>query len=707
MTKFLRGVLIAMLFLAGRMAAQDNTGDTGNTAALGGQSFTALFIANHRYINAMVAKDAGVDAGLLNTNPVKFYHDLYYATGGGPITHWLGIPVARIVTSHAMQVFVWGLILIAGAFCSIKTIMTARTSEQTAFILGGWVMKLFAGALIVALPGYVYAFTMVTRDLFTLLVEDVINGSPDAAAMLQNGLGQNNLNTLNMDAFRSRAVERAINERVALTQKFDNDQERIEMGNMLNAIGAAVNTKLGTTAVQLVSADEMNDASSHLRAMGSQFKQEFAALCSMKDPVTLQISYPAGVTTPITVIGTVLNDPNKAVQKGRLQIEAIPQTPDNAEQVRTLTKQYEENVLLTAKRLIDIDIRGLITKSPKASLLRLTTAKMIETAEAAAALPKALIEGFVELIVTGINYLLVGLLGPATYIVYNLLIELNVAVLTFALPFWLLPATPKAFTGIVRALCGLAFALPAFQMFTFIADCIAAKILSLAASGMVIAGVISPMTGWLPALAITLGYIVGYSTVIVLLLFRTPKIVNAFLNGAGGVASFVGTMATGMAAGVMTSLGVAASPLVMGKLAASAPGAANAITGAAGRMVPEGLRSAAGSAFESLAGRARQGYGSLPSGVRRTAERARDGMASVGTGMASLGKAVSYRNVPPTPPPTPSPRVGPFGGGGSKPEELIKWANAPVRTALATAAEEMTVAVGAEDPAEYLHRRKR
>ena len=158
----------------------------------------------------------------------------------------------------------------------------------------------------------------------------------------------------------------------------------------------------------------------------------------------------------------------------------------------------------------------------------------------------------------------------------RVLIEVDLFLLTLAMPFWLLPSTEEAFYGVLRSLLALSLAVPAYQFIMLFVDALMSLVLRYLLFGPLAVGGTSAAQsaggaayGVAAALAVvgsggeivglvTFCYLVTYLFLAVYAARKTPKLVSVFLRGAGAAGMAISTFATGLVAGASAALATAA-----------------------------------------------------------------------------------------------------------------------------------------------------
>lgn len=725
------------------------------SAALSGTSFSAVLLENQKTINKELASVHGIPPDAQTQNPIGFYKDIYRKSNGGPIANWLGVPMSRITSSAAFKTLYWLVVLVAGIVCVMRALSEIKQSSTAPFEhMVAFFLKLFAGAVIVSQPALIYALLMTARDGLNLVVTEIVTPSdPGTTNAVATSISTGNLGTLDLDLIRNRAVQRGIDQRLAITQSLT-VEERKQMGLLLNAMATALNSATGKPYVPIVpesefmADDNKSPDSSHSISMAGQFEKFYLASASVDHPATIGVQS-GGTTADITVLGSLINDAQRAPQKTRQEIMSLAQVPENRDTIELLKQRYEDEVFRSTKNTIDLNLGALIkvrTDIPgiAARLSGQLKQAVEDAASAVVAGPMKWIETALRAIVSAINEILARFIGRGANIVLNLILECNLALLVIIMPLWLLPATPRAFTGVVRSMFNVTLIMPTFQVLMFISDAIFGKILTVVSGAVLVGTIATPATGGLPLLAITLGYIVMYTTTVVILLFRTPKILNALFQGTGAVSAWLASKAVGMAAGALTAGGIVAAPAVgakLGAFAAASKGVASGATSRVAAAIPASVRAGA----QRLGYQARAAYSSLPASVRKATESTARGAT---TAARTVAQSASYRHLPeaqsripqaaaPAPatgaasaksaaaPATPQPAqaaastqqpthvpVGNSPTGASKAEaeaEKVRLQSfqKPVRFALKKASDELVDAAFAEDPGDYLSRRKK
>jgi hypothetical protein len=147
-------------------------------------------------------------------------------------------------------------------------------------------------------------------------------------------------------------------------------------------------------------------------------------------------------------------------------------------------------------------------------------------------------------------------------------IELNLFILTLALPFWLIPSTERAFYGVLRSLVAFTVAVPAYQFIMLFVDGLMSLTLRLimfgslgvpgASVGQAASGVAYTVSAAIVAMSspefvacVLFGYLIAYIFLAIYAALKTPKLITLFLQGAGAVGGFVSMMATGAVVGLV------------------------------------------------------------------------------------------------------------------------------------------------------------
>jgi hypothetical protein len=178
---------------------------------------------------------------------------------------------------------------------------------------------------------------------------------------------------------------------------------------------------------------------------------------------------------------------------------------------------------------------------------------------------------------------LLPLIGTIAPFVLNLFLELSLLGLLIATPFWFFEGTQKAFTGALETMCACCLMLPFWHFFQLLLDLLFGTFTYLIANVALVGGTAAAFSGvGLPALGVATAILVGaltigYGIASIVLAFKTPSLVKAFLSGAGWVTGVLMTGAKGMiASAAVAGIGAVAA----GSAAAGVSGMAGAGAGA-------------------------------------------------------------------------------------------------------------------------------
>jgi hypothetical protein len=648
-------------------ATSNQAADANSMKLLGGNTMTALLAADQQDITNELAASANIDPGLIASHPMGTYQQLYGATGGGPTLQWLGVNLSSLTNNGSFTFLYWTVILVFGGLASGKAMMTLRRSN-TDYIdqLAAFVLKLFAGVIIVANPSLIYAAAMTLRDGFNQVANAMVSYVPQAVANIQ----QTNLATMNLNYLKSKSIDEAIRERIGLTQSFENDTQRQAMGNMLNSLATAVNQAAGNDLVPIASSDEMANATVHERIMADQFTKAFRAIATMQSPTSINVTLPDGSTAAIQTLGAALNDPNSAIGQAQNTVATTPNTQANQSAIQGATNTFGSKVMSLAKAGLDTALASVLPGAQAALWLPTAGKKVLEAAAGAAT---DFVRKAMEAIIGIINIGLAYIIARGSNIVLNLLIELNVMLLVVVMPLWLLPTTSAAFTGAIRSIFNATLVMPTFQIAMFITDAVFSKVMNYVSVAATAGAISTVFIGPMALLAIMLGYIVAYVAVIVLILWKTPSMLHKMFTGAGVVSAFLGAQLTGMAAGIMTAVGIGAAPAMVSKfggIAGGLGGGGGSPTSAVlGQRMPAGAQ-AASAAVQGVVPAA------SPSVASRVARMAAGWRGTASTGSGAQTGANTHKSF-----------TNPFGH------------------AAGVAAKELAAAASSEDPGSYLAQR--
>jgi hypothetical protein len=528
----------------------------------------------------------GVTAGF-SSNEIAQFAAAYRASNGGPMLTLLGFNPFQFVATGAFHELYWSAVVMflgVMAVIALQHVLNNRYSVRGRHPLNGLAQiyfRLAAGVLLIANLPLVYGALMTINRTLTDAVAAI--GTESANAVLQSsGVGPLTLAAARAGSIRQAAARRII----ALYPDSASRAEMIQVGAWYNAAALAVNqaaasTQIGTI-LPLLDATAWGDASlpddQVIAAIGRGVVQNFTALildlgALPSNLAPFEIAFPENGGGSLAPLSSALVADDAAAA----QALNLPATPSSSRDFEAARDAYAARVQSDTLAYLDGTLLPTLGASPTlAARVRDWFSQKVEHAAAATAGSVVQVsQRAIDWIARSVGVVLTRMVAYLFTAGTSALIEIELFVLVIAMPFWLLPATEEAFHGTLRALGALAMAAPAYQFLMLFVDALMALVLRYAILGPLAAGTLTPASaaaGSAYGIAGTIAiigtggeivplvlfcYLVAYLFLAIYLAFKTPRIVAAFLKGAGAAGAFLSTFATGLIAGATAAFATA------------------------------------------------------------------------------------------------------------------------------------------------------
>jgi hypothetical protein len=546
--------------------------------AFGGATISAALADSQAQLQQAIA--GGADTG---SDVIAQAADAYRASGGGPALAWLGFNPFQVLADGAFHELYWGSVLVFLGIASLVAMQHSLLGRQTLTarhplaILAQTNFRLLVGSILVANTPLLYGLTTALDEVLSQAFSDMAQTSGE---LLQVG----SMGTLTLAQARIEAIRDAANRRaVALYPSGASRAEMVEIGTWFNAMAAAINPALAAAnqAGQLPVLDETTWTESGIpddrveAAIGRQVVANFSLVVADLGALpsgspALEVGFPDGQTSPLAPLSSALAaDDAQAAQ-------AVAGAAAAGGQFESARRLYQRDVLSDTLAYLDTQLLPVIGASP--TLAQRAQAWFSDRVERAAAAvnPMDGLRSAADWAARSIGIVLTRMVAFFFTAAVRVLIEVDLFLLTLAMPFWLLPSTEEAFYGVLRSLLALSLAVPAYQFIMLFVDALMSLVLRYLLFGPLAVGGTSAAQsaggaayGVAAALAVvgsggeivglvTFCYLVTYLFLAVYAARKTPKLVSVFLRGAGAAGMAISTFATGLVAGASAALATAA-----------------------------------------------------------------------------------------------------------------------------------------------------
>ncbi len=592
--------------------------DPGTSAAIGGTTLSAG-IADAQ---VQLAQALGAAPGF-GTDSFGQFAAAYRASSGGPLLTLLGFNPFALVATGAFHALYWAVVVLflgVMTLIAMQHVLVGRYTIRGRHPLGGLAQvyfRLLVGVLLISNTPLLYGALMTLNSVLSQGVQ-AIAGQSLAAVLQTGGIGTLTLAQARMEAIRDAAARRAI----ALYPAGASRAEMIAIGQWYDAMESALNAALAARSLpgQLPALDPAVWGNPQIpddqviAAVGRTVVQNFGQLVADLGALPagsgpLAVGFPSAGSSSLAL----LSDALAADDAQAAAALALPNTPSSNAAFEAARQLYAKNVLTHALGYLDTQLLAVIGASPTlAQRARSWFAERVEQAAAAAGGFLAPWRAAVDWVARSLGVTLARIVAFFFTAATGVMIEVELFVIVLAMPFWLLPATESAFHGVLRSLFALSLAVPAYQFIMLFVDALMGLVLKYllfgplggGASGAAgaagsaayaaAAALAAAGSGGEVVVLAMVCYLVAYVFLAIYVAFKTPKLVAAFLKGAGAAGQFLSAFATGLIAGGAAAFATSAAAAGAGGLggrwlgagtagAARAPGAGGA--GPAGRPV--------------------------------------------------------------------------------------------------------------------------
>ena len=580
--------------------------DAGVSSAIGGTSISAGLIDSQAQINQALGT-----SGATGSDSVAQFAAAYRASNGGPVLTLLGFNPFQLTATGAFHAVYWSAIVIflgIMAVIAMQHVLNGRYSVRGRHPLNGLVQiyfRLLIGVLLIANLPVVYGAVMTINQAFSTAVQ-AISSESLSALLRSSSAGPLTFGQARADAIRQAVARRA----VALDPPGGSRAELVQIGLWYNALTAAVNARLSADqlagALPLLDSTRWNDSSvpddqvtaaigrSVLRNFGLAIA-DLAALPATEGNLTFDFA--GNGTASLDLLSSHLAADDAAAAAAL----TLPATPASSGAFEAARAQYANSVLADTLDYLDTQILAGLQLSPTlADRTKAWFSAAVDRAGAALsgsvlAMGRAAIDWLGRSVGVMLTRTVAFLFTAGT----SALIELELFVLVLAMPLWLLPATEEAFHGTLRTLGALCLAAPAYQFLMLFVDALMGLLLKYLVLGPLAAGSVSAgsaaggiaYTAVAATAIVTSGgeiialvlfcYLCAYLFLAIYFALKTPRLVGAFLRGAGVASQFLSTFATGLVSGA--AAGFATASVAAGSSGLAGRWLGSAATGSATR----------------------------------------------------------------------------------------------------------------------------
>ncbi|HVW22054.1 MAG TPA: hypothetical protein VHC86_12640, partial [Opitutaceae bacterium] len=498
----------------------------------------------------------------------------YRASGGGPVLSFLGINPFQVLATGAFHTLYWSTVVILLGVVAVIAMQQSLLGRQTMRArhplasLAQANFRLLVGAVTLANVPLLYAFAVTVNGAVSRGLQAV------AAQSMQDLLRAGSLGALTFAQARADAVRRAADRRVlALYPAGAARGEMAALAGWYNALAAAAGAPDALPALDPAQWDPSVPDDRAVAYIGRNLVQRFApllqTLASLPPETTLEVAFPAGRASALPPLSAALAAEDAQAASALAQASV----PANAGLLESARRAYAAGVQEQALAYLDRQLLPLLGASPSlAQRAKAWFSDQVERAAAAAGGWAARWRDLVDWMGRAVGVVLTRAVAFCFTLGVRVLMEVDLFVLTLALPLWLLPATEEAFYGVLRSLVSLSVMVPAYQFVMLLVDALMGLVLkylifgpaaaggSLAASaGYGTAAAIAAIAsgGELIALA-SFCYVFAYLFLAVYAALQTPRLVHRFVRGAGAGAAFLAAFGTGLVAGAASAVATAA-----------------------------------------------------------------------------------------------------------------------------------------------------
>jgi len=494
----------------------------------------------------------------------------YRANGGGPVSALFGISPFQ-VQNGLVRAFSGLLLLI---FCGIAVMRGMQKGELNLLPLAG---KLFLGIIILWHPDYVYAAGRIIQTTGLYMTKAAMES--ESASSLRDAIKASDMTTLSAAAVESRAMDQGAGN--VSPHAFYRVYSAVDAYNRNYGSGAGVGIPI----------NEKDSEADKMRALNS----------------ILNTSRFRDAITNMEPFKTQFEDARKKHEA------AVQKVGEGSSTVSFLNKSYYD------------EIEKIATEAGE-KLFGISAAD--KAWNGALAKPGEWIDKVVENVAGFIGSLIIPI---AVWILIKgsaMFLELTLIVICVTFPLCMLEETQKAFFGTVRAFFACAVVPSVGYVLLSIFEAFAAFVFKVAAIGAIASAL---PTGFGGTVGVTAGYIVFWIVGVGVIIWKTPKISRAILEGGSVVASIASVGLASMAAGVFTAAGVSTTltGLSAGGATAGGTGSQMGLKGveSAGKAMDAGAKALDPDTPTASSGRAGSSSTQEKSGLNSTASTDRKARA--------------------------------------------------------------------------------
>jgi hypothetical protein len=544
---------------------------------LGGISISASLADSQNQINQILGTNS-----TLSSDTISQFATSYRASGSGPILKLIGYNPFQLFVSGNFHLLYWSTITLFLSIICVLALHRSISARTTAAIkhplshIGTVYFRLLVGVLIIANTPLIYGFLMTINLTLSRGVESI-------ATDYMNGIVQStNLGTLTFAQARTEAIRSACARRaIALYPSDITKDEMLDIGNFYNAVAQSINSQItkqtsfnSLPLLDLNYAKTIQDESQCISFIGRFVIQNFPSLVAALGSIDpsqskLIIAFPSNTTTELPLLSLSL----QADDNYGANAVSTSYYGSSSESFENARKYYQKQVLTDTIKYLDTSFLSVIRSSP--TLSQKLSGWFSEHVEQAAIAANNFMEKWRSIIdwsSRGIGIILTRIVSFIFSMGVTAFIEIELFVLTLAVPFWLLPTTEDAFYGVLKSLSSLCIIVPAYQFIMLFIDGLMGLILRYlllgpaASNGTGLTGNIVG-SGYSGALIIAtissdgeiiilimVCYLIAYLFLSIYIAIKTPKLILSFIKGAGIAGEIISNFTTGIIAGASTAL---------------------------------------------------------------------------------------------------------------------------------------------------------
>lgn len=572
----------------------------------------------------------------------------YQNTGAPFLNGTLNVGLSKILSDGGFKFIYWSFALLFAGFAAGGAMRKAMAGSNPLGDLATLAVKLLFGSVLIAGRGVIYAMLITLMTSMSMLLIKARNSgyAPDT---IEVGISDADFDRARMEVVQEKA--NAVGVTLGQLGAEDGNAEDLEkvykyfhdgMAPRLKAEGVNL---VVTDATLTADAQDMEKARVYGNWLRANAPMLIMQLNSLPTTRTLDLSGSGGSNA----LAAMVDKTPKANE-----ILAKP-TVGNGPAAATAHKEKVENY----RAMLDDEVGAYVnndvlkpvwSESLLSKFSNFWGSAVDAVRDAANSFsPVSLIVAAIDALVKVLGFIQVLLASVITFGAC-VLIEAQLFVMALMFPFWLHPATEKAFTAPIKAAVGAALWLPAFQLVMMIVDGLYGGLLKAVVLGTgALAGALNGAGGTLLAsqaigagglafAAMLLAFALIYFFIAVAAALKTPGWIKMAMEGGNVAADFLMKQATTVAEGAMlaATIGAGVATAGVGLAAGGAALGGGALAKGVGGAAAKGVTSAAAKSAVGAAGKAAAGAGGEISTTAVALSRAPSAAAGASTANAPV-----------------------------------------------------------------------